>query len=247
VDAGIDAIRLVNARGVTGTLGCLFRSAEHSELFLTSHHVLYGAGAGPGDRVWAVLENSDEDDKRGRRAEVTAHDCGSTYAEVGRTAFGRIGRVTFQGGTCFVDCATGVLARDGSRHASLRRALRATPHLAVVAPARVGERVLKRGAVTGVTEGVILDAAYFDRPLIDGQEYEAPGQILIRSADEALLFSAPGDSGAVVFDAEGRAIGLLWGSTINGEGIVCPMAPVLEQFAVRRERHDDARGSWRPR
>jgi hypothetical protein len=247
----VDAIQLVNVRGVPGTLGCLLRSGADTELFLTAHHVLYGAGAGTGDRVWAVLDTGDE---------IDAEDCGSTYSEVGRTVSGRIGRVTLRGETSFVDCAVGVLAR-GDRPASLRRALRATPQLAVVAPPRVGERVVKGGAVTGVTGGVIVDAAYFDRPFIDGREYEAPGQILIRSADEALLFSAPGDSGAVVLDAQGRAIGLLWGSTVNGEGIACPMAAVLDQLArlgepqailgapreLLREPHDDARGSWRPR
>jgi hypothetical protein len=219
VDTKIDPIRIVNACGIPGTLGCLIHSSHGEVLFLTNYHVLYGRGAKTGDKVWAIF-----DDFRG-----------ATFTEVGRTTTGQIGRVTYHGETCFVDCAVGSLAPDSEWTGPLRQAFRETPKITAVTCALVGTRVFKYGAATGLTEGIITDVAHYDRPFIEGRVYDAPDQILIQSNHEDFVFSAPSDSGAVIWDVAQRAIGLLWGSTFNGEGIACPIAPVLAHLGISPE------------
>jgi len=81
---------------------------------------------------------------------------------------------------------------------------------------------------------VLVDTEHREPMLIDGQVLEAPGQLLVDPANPAVDFSAPGDSGAALLDGAGRMVGLVWGATRDGQGIACPIAPVLEYLRRRR-------------
>jgi hypothetical protein len=78
----------------------------------------------------------------------------------------------------------------------------------------------------------VADVAYPDRPGIEGRVYEAPNQLLVRPRRGEETFSAPGDSGAFLLDERGFVVGLMWGCNANGEGVACPIAPVLECLGV---------------
>jgi hypothetical protein len=198
-------MRIVNARGIPGTIGAFVRTADGTACFLTSHHVLFGAGAREGDAVWL--------ERDGR------------FVEIGRALRGRIGRTTHDGEIVFIDCALGTLhdARLADRSGAAGG----------IADAVAGTRVRKTGSTTGTTDGIVDTVTYPDVPFIDGRRYEAPRQLLIRPLDAGTgCFSAAGDSGATVHDERGRIVGLLWGSNANGEGIASPIAPVLAQLGV---------------
>jgi len=210
MDAGSAPLRFANARGVPGTAGLLVRGRDGAALLLTSHHVVFGDGAVEGDRVWALPEEGE----------------GAGAVRLGRALRGVLGRVSVGPAACFVDCA--LIALDaGDRPAWLAGALAALERPRASAAAAAGQAVRKHGAATGVTEGVVRDVGYADRPFIAGRVWEAPGQLLIAARDAELNFSAPGDSGATVVDHDDRVVGLLWGCNGNGEGIACPIAPVL--------------------
>jgi hypothetical protein len=130
------------------------------------------------------------------------------------------------GDTYFVDCALTSLDGEETFPAWLEEALAALPAY-TIPEAGPGLEVSKRGATTGTTQGILVDVAYPDLPVIEGRAWQAPGQLLIDSRDPLLNFSAPGDSGAAVVDAAGAVIGLLWGSNDFGQGIACPIAPVF--------------------
>jgi hypothetical protein len=216
---------LVNARGVPGALGAVVRTAAGERGFVTCQHVLFGGGAGPGDRVWAM-----DDGPRGR-----------AFAEIGRTVAGWIGRVTHAGETCFVDCAVGVLHDDARLPPFVVRALADAAAVGAAASAEAGGRVRKAAWVTGVTEGVVADTDHYERPYVHGRSVDAPRQLRVRPLDARLCFSAPGESGAAVLDEAGRVVGFLWGTTPQGEGIACPAAAALEQLGVVLDTGDGER------
>lgn len=213
-------LRIANSRGVPGTAGALVVGADGSRCALTNHHVMFSGGTAVGDRVWAIP--SEFDDGEARNAVC-----------LGRASSGQMGRVTFGDETHFVDCAVVAIARETSFPAWLRAALADDTWPSETATAEPGMRVFKHGATTGFTEGVVVDVAYPDHPFIDGRSWNAPGQLLVDSRDPELNFSAPGDSGAALLDEGGRIIGLLWGSNANGQGIACPIGPVLDCLGVR--------------
>ncbi len=213
-------LHVVNAKGVPGSVSALVRTQDGTLHLLTNHHVLLGGSAAIGDKIWAV----------------SADDGHPGLIEIGTTTSGYIGRVMDYGLPVFVDYAVGKLLGPESLPASIWARL---PVIADVADAAIGGLVTKQGVATGRTTGRIVDVAYPDLPLINGRQYDAPGQLLIKPVSAAGLpagidvnFCTPGDSGAVVFDEHHRAVGLLWGANANGEGIACPIRPVLEALAV---------------
>lgn len=133
---------------------------------------------------------------------------------IGRVLYGKAGTVDVGGERCWVDCAV-ASCDEGIAAATIAR-----PD-----PPRAGERVTKNGAATGATSGVVVSAAHDDVAWIGGRRHEAPRQFLLRADDGP--FCAAGDSGSLVVDGEGRAVGLLWGVNGRGEGLACPIAPVL--------------------
>jgi hypothetical protein len=212
-----NSLRIASAQGIPGTAGPLVTNTEGRRFLLANHHVVFGGGGRVNDAVWALPEETD--DLRGGAV------C------VGRAAPGVIGRVPREDPSCFVDCALIALDDDRDHPAWLRSALSAMQPGGCASPVP-GMRVSKCGAATGPTSGLIVDVAYADHPCIDGQWWSAPGQLLIDSAEMKLNFSAPGDSGAAVLDERRRIVGLLWGSNANGQGIACPIDPVLECLGV---------------
>jgi hypothetical protein len=190
---------IANARGVPGTLGC-FALTRHDRrrVIVTSHHVLFGSGARENDPVWLM---------------------GETTTRLGHNGYGRIGRVGCDGTEVFVDCAVALLDDD----VTASRIVNADTVAAVPEP---GTYVYKTGAVTGMTEGVVIDIDYTERAVVDGVEQDAPRQMLVRSRTSG-CFSADGDSGAALRDERGALVGLLWGVTPSGAGVACPIAPVL--------------------
>lgn len=202
-----EGIGIANARGVPGTAGFLALTLHERRLVLvTTQHVLTAAGAAAGARM-------------------SASD--GAYM-IGTAGWSRRGTVRFEGSDVHVDC--GVVALD--EPADVMQLADDTTG----APPRVGARVTKIGAATGATEGVVIDDAYDAQARIAGRAQPAPRQILVRSATRGQLFSAAGDSGAALRDGSGAIVGLLWGATAGGEGIACPVAPVLWVLHVRPVR-----------
>jgi hypothetical protein len=74
-------------------------------------------------------------------------------------------------------------------------------------------RVFKVGITTGRTEGLVstINAGPLTAHL-EGNDYDFNGQIEISSGDPLAPFSLKGDSGSVIVDEEGFAVGLLFGS-----------------------------------
>lgn len=200
-------LAIVNARGVPGALGALVGDRQ----FVTCHHVLFGGGAEPGGRIWAL------DDTRWPCARVP----------LGRALRGYCGLVTYRGAPCFVDAALGELDVDA-----------ALPALATVlglpspVDLPIGATVWKRGPLTGDTHGILADDRHFERPEIAGQLAHAPNQLRIVPRDRETQFSALGESGSAVLDAAGRFVGLIWGCTTYGEAVACPAGAVLAALGL---------------
>ena len=200
---------IVNAKGVPGTLGCIAYTLHTGEpVLLSTWHVLFGRDAHEASAVWLESDN------------------GHALSGIGKTLYGKIGTVQFSGQDYYLDCAIASLTETPTVLASQTQSTSPTlitQHDA----AQVGDAVTKAGAATGVTHGTIADVDYSESVIPRGQGQPAPGQLLLKPLDQNKVFSAEGDSGAVVVDAANRAIGLLWGTNVRGEGVACPIAPVL--------------------
>lgn len=193
--------RIANARGVHGTLGCFALSLEDRRpMLLTSQHVLFGAGGREGELVWLA-------DPRPRKC-------------AGRTRHGRHGLVKHDGREIHLDCATAELDPAIADPASFR-------------PEPPGDDVKHNqlvrmlGATSGATQGTVSDVNYQGVARIAGRDFPTRGQILVKPERPGQAFTSDGDSGAALRDADGKVVGMLWGATPSGEGLACPIAPVL--------------------
>jgi hypothetical protein len=187
---------------------------QHRPVFLTSCHVLFAAGAARHDPVWRVHESA------GRRS----------YLRLGSALQGKRGIVRFRGDDYFVDCAIGALEAP----------LEGEPARALHSPAmpKRGDRVMKTGAATGTTTGIIVDSFYCGSTdagvSANGCVRDpAPRQLLIRSTDPQRPFAEEGDSGALIVNEDNAAVGLLWGTTVVAESVACPIGPVLHALNIR--------------
>ncbi|CAK7563974.1 MAG: hypothetical protein SEPTF4163_001856 [Sporothrix epigloea] len=110
--------------------------------------------------------------------------------------------------------------------------------------------VMKRGSDTGLTAGIVLDIESVTRQCFEGVEEESYELAVIHLSNPHEFghglpyeFSGLGDSGAVVFDLQGRIVGMLtsgsgWGSVIDCT-YVTPLAklqPDIEQTLGTRLR-----------
>ena len=191
-------VRIASSTGVPGTLGCLaYTLHDEQPVVLSTWHVLFGNGAREGDAVWLVNESNSE----------------RAYSPLGRSLYGKLGRVRFHSEEHYIDCAVssyllapGDSCLDGHD----------TPS--------VGALVTKTGAATGTTTGIITAVNYSEM-----------GQILIKPVDNE-PFGAEGDSGSIIMSESQKAVGLLWGTNTRGEGVACPIAPVLHAMNITLQR-----------
>jgi len=202
---------ITSINGVPGTLGCLAMTLNDQRLvFLTSHHVLFGAGAG-------------------EQAPVRLTADGSLVA---RSRHGRCGTVRFDGTDVHVDCATAEL-----KDQAVPRGWRLVEDdLASVPPLANGTEVVKNGAGTGITHGIVLDTNHSERIRIERRLLATSRQILVEPRVPGARFTGVGDSGAALCDETGAVRGLLWGADPRGYGLACPIAPVLYVLHIRLVR-----------
>jgi hypothetical protein len=209
------SIRIMNSRGVPGTLACLARTVhQRRPVFLTSCHMLFAAGAARNEQVWQVLESSGH----------------HRYRRLGCALQGKRGIVRYRGDDYFVDCGIG----------ALEATLESEPVWVPGSPAvpKPGDRVMKTGAATGTTTGVIVDSSYCSSTNAGASATSVgrdltPRQLLIRSTDPQRPFAEAGDSGALVVNEDNIAIGLLWGMTVAAESVACPIDPVLHALNIQ--------------
>jgi hypothetical protein len=201
--------RIANAHGTPGTLGCFGLTLDDRQpVMLTSHHVLFGAGGLEQEPVWLVE--------------------GASATPLGRTRHGRRGAVRHGGADVHVDCATAGLE-------GVMPGMTLVPETAGRVSA-VGAIVHKVGAATGATRGIVSDTNYSETVSIEGRKVSTHGQILVRAEDPAAPFSAVGDSGAALRNADGEVVGLLWGRSARGDALACPIEPVLWVLHVQLAR-----------
>jgi hypothetical protein len=207
---------IVNSKGVPGTLGCIAYTLHTGvPVLLSTWHVLFGRDANEASAVWLESNN------------------GHGLLGIGKTLYGKIGTVQFSGQDYYLDCAIASLAETPTVLASQTQST--SPLITKHGAAKVGDAVTKAGAATGVTHGTIADVDYSESVIPRGKGQHTPRQLLLKPLDQSKAFSAEGDSGAVVVDAANKAIGLLWGTNVRGEGVACPIAPVLYAMNITLE------------
>jgi hypothetical protein len=217
--AADEGMMIANRRGVPGTLGCWAQHTVTGEaVLLSNYHVLFGKRSLPGDVIWRVCPNQVKND----------------FEKIGTSRAGKAGTVKFRGCEYFIDAAIGDGSASGAEEcASL------PPHSRPGSDeAELDSVVSKTGAATQRTFGRVVDICYPDRWHFDLQSANAPNQILIQPELEekepkVAPFSREGDSGAVVRNASGQVVGLLWGSNARGEGVACHIGPVLRELCIR--------------
>jgi len=151
--------------------------------------------------------------------------CGERGCEcnvVGRVVRGKRSIVHWREHWYYIDAAVAALENDVDFEPSVIRAKSAT----------TGTRVSKVGPATGATVGIIADTNHVDSVRFGLVTGAVPNQILIRPHAPHECFAARGDSGALVCDDSGCAIGLLWGTDGWGRGVACPIGPVLDQLSI---------------
>jgi hypothetical protein len=202
---------IANAAGLPGTLGCIAYTVDSGRpVLLSTWHVLFGNGAAEGAAVWLLIESA------GKRH----------FAAIGKALYGKLGTVHFDGRDYHLDCAVSSYDKVPTTNAEDSR-VASPPSVTGYDSPRLGGQVTKRGDATGITRGTIVDIDYSGSTCVEGSSFATPGQILVRPLDEYDAFSAEGDSGALIVDEANNAVGLLWGSNVRGEGLACPIAPVL--------------------
>jgi hypothetical protein len=98
--------------------------------------------------------------------------------------------------------------------------------------ARVDDAVYKHGIGTGLTWGVVTESNDACWCVVGGKRHRISGHMLIRALDRGENFCAPADSGGLIRDQRGRAVGLLWGCTASGDGLATPIAAVFRALGL---------------
>jgi hypothetical protein len=194
---------VATSRARVGCLGAVvFDRASGDPLLLGAEHVL----ADPrGDgRVWQPYPCGDR-----------GCDCNL----VGRILRSRRSVISWQGHWYYVDAAVAALEPGVEWSCASPRA---------AAEPRKGGRVHKTGPATGRTEGCIIDDHHVERIRLGFAKIDVPNQLRIQPTGDHRRFAADGDSGAVVCDEDGRAVGLVWGADETGRAVACPIGAVLE-------------------
>ena len=209
---------ITNARGTPGTLGCLAVTLDDRRLvFLTSHHVVFGAGAREQEPVFVAVDGASPSLQR-----------------IARARHGRRGTVSHHGAEVHIDCAT-IELDEQTAPVGWRLVEEDLDQEPALLP---GARVTKAGATTGTTHGFVEHTNFSESARIGGRSRETPGQILVRPCTPGEVFTARGDSGAVLRNEDGAVVGLLWGADARGYGLACPIAPVLRVLHVGLARFE---------
>jgi hypothetical protein len=99
-------------------------------------------------------------------------------------------------------------------------------------PEVIDREVYKVGRTSGFTRGVLRYAQITRQGvcLPDGRTYIYKDIAVVHSTDPRRPFSQPGDSGSVVYTADGRGVGLVIGGTTRYT-LLSPLAPCLEEMS----------------
>jgi hypothetical protein len=242
-----------------GTIG--FIAAENgttdrmTTVLVSNRHVLLAHGARKGDPVYQPKFSSKDGvcvlraDSLDPVAEI--HDEG--FEE--NLSYGYPGEPSQE---YFVDCATarvlterGICAAPTLPPPGIRGKTR-VPGVARVYPldALAGRplRVYKIGQATGVTVGRVVDVA---APVELCGKARRHNNIIIRAerriGAEKAPFVEAGDSGALIMNDRGEAVGLLWGKSdrVSTEAYACHIHPVLHRLRVTLVTHDLSLRPWR--
>lgn len=206
---------IANARGIPGTLGSLGVTLhDRRPVLLTAGHVLMGGGA-EGDPVWRLGQTSD-----------------AASQAIGHFLYGRQRTIVFEDAEHYIDCA--VASIRPAAQLPTAAGFSATP-LSSRSPV-AGDRVFKKGAATGITSGFVVSSSTAEQVKLGGAWRDAPNQILVRSLDDRKPFSSEGDSGALLLDEQGAAVGLLWGANNRGESLASHLRPILHLLGIELAR-----------
>ena len=200
--------------GDTGTLGCVVRDRFEQNLILSCSHVLAQCGAASlGDAIWqpGSQDGGGATDKIGTLHAFEDVHMGGTTGNV------------FDAALCLPESPSDVTS-----------SIRSIGNLSGYDPAPpFGIDVQKHGWKTGHTTGVLrIKRLSLLVPFSGGNQALFDDQLGIIGKTQA-RFADPGDSGAIVADAQHKALGLVI-STFNAVNltIACRVEPVLLHFSV---------------
>ena len=186
----------LQAKNSVGTLGCIVRDNMGRPYALSNSHVFADGGKAP---IGSFVTQS-----------------GKSSAEI----IGVLDRfIPYSGSTPnLVDCAVVRLAkvRILPRHnLAIGGDIRG---VRVVTPDDLGAHVFKVGRTTGISTGKITSVEMDNLPVNMGDSVPRFSDQIEISGGPAADFSAPGDSGSLILDAAGWAVGLLFAGGRDGKG-----------------------------
>jgi hypothetical protein len=209
--------------GTIGFLAVLNGRRERELVLVSNRHVLLANGAARGDPVYGTVRAQ----RPGTWALHAVDPVGAILDEGAEDnhAFRYPGEPADE---FYVDCACARVAADRAPPPPAHVRGVARLHPLDVAGARA-VRVRKLGALTGVTEGRVVDAR--TRVEVAGR----PGRLnnlVIRGIGGP--FAEPGDSGALVVNDRYEAIGMVWGTSDRDPAIAYAshIHPVLDRLGV---------------
>ncbi|MCY1071542.1 hypothetical protein OV090_42760 [Nannocystis sp. RBIL2] len=239
-----------------GTLGC-FASARGPDgrttpVLVSNRHVLLAHGARRGDFVYQpqytrrgglCVFHADSLDPV---AAIADEGCADNYT------YGYPGEAAQ---AYFIDCATARLLTEHGVHATPElpppgaHGVTTVKGIARVHPLDVidgrSPRVYKFGQASGITVGRVVDVA---APIATARGEQRLRNLIIRDDRPAARrtgnFVAAGDSGALIVNERGAAVGLLWGMGQGpaSEAYACHIHPLLDRLDVTLLKREP---SWR--
>ncbi len=213
--------KIINNKGVPGTLGCITYSNElQKPAILSNYHVLFDSLSN--NSFW-MMSNDDE-----------------KIFSIGKSHIGKIGNINHCGQTTFIDCGLGIISESFIKRLENLNANDYGLRIEGASKAIVDEQVFKNGGATHFTEGVVVNTHYSAVCQVNGKVYPALNQLLIKS-NNGRKFCAKGDSGSVILNKEHKIIGLLWSVNNHGEGIACPIIAVMESLNISFQLFDQSK------
>lgn len=207
--AGGASLSAVAAPQTPGTLGCLVRTTDTSELMaLSAYHVL---------AEWTTWTPG------GNVVQPAMADGGVD----GGDAIGTVQRASFGGN---VDCAICTVSGRSAQGRVLQ-----IGDLAGSAAAVVNSTVRKRGRTTGLSSGLVAATDYSVSISYSSLGGDLGGRGYVNQIRVTGASVGVGDSGAAIVDAQNRVVGLLIGYSGSSTIIANPIADVLSALSVAVE------------